>query len=61
MGLEMVQQLGWKMPDAVIYPTGGGTGIIGMYKGFQRASRIRLDRGQNSPSSFQCKQMVASR
>jgi threonine synthase len=35
MGLEMVQQLGWKMPDAVIYPTGGGTGIIGMYKGFQ--------------------------
>ena len=35
MGLEMVQQLGWKMPDAVIYPTGGGTGIIGMYKGFK--------------------------
>ena len=35
MGLEMVQQLGWKMPDAMIYPTGGGTGIIGMYKGFQ--------------------------
>jgi len=34
MGLEVVQQLGWKMPDAMIYPTGGGTGIIGMYKGF---------------------------
>ncbi len=35
MGLEVVQQLGWKMPDAMIYPTGGGTGIIGMYNGFK--------------------------
>ena len=35
MGLEIAMQLGWKMPDAIIYPTGGGTGIIGMYKGFQ--------------------------
>ena len=35
MGFEVVQQLGWKMPDSMIYPTGGGTGIIGMYKGFQ--------------------------
>ena len=35
MGLEVAQQLEWRTPDAVIYPTGGGTGIIGMYKGFQ--------------------------
>ena len=35
MGLEIAQQLGWKMPDAIIYPTGGGTGIIGMHKGFK--------------------------
>jgi threonine synthase len=35
MGLEIAMQLGWTMPDAIIYPTGGGTGIIGMYKGFQ--------------------------
>ena len=35
MGLEIAMQLDWKMPDAIIYPTGGGTGIIGMYKGFQ--------------------------
>ena len=34
MGLEIVMQLGWKMPDTVIYPAGGGTGIIGMHKGF---------------------------
>ena len=35
MGLEIAMQLGWTLPDAIIYPTGGGTGIIGMYKGFQ--------------------------
>ena len=35
MGLEIAMQLGWRMPDAIIYPTGGGTGIIGMHKAFQ--------------------------
>lgn len=34
MGLELVQQLGWRLPDTIVYPTGGGTGIIGMWKGF---------------------------
>jgi threonine synthase len=32
MGLELVEQLGWRWPDVVIYPTGGGTGIVGMMK-----------------------------
>ena len=35
MGLELVEQLGWRFPDAIIYPTGGGTGLIGMWKVFQ--------------------------
>ena len=35
MGYEIVEQLGWKMPDAVIYPTGGGVGLIGMWKAFE--------------------------
>ena len=35
MGLELAEQLGWKLPDVIFYPTGGGTGIIGMWKGFQ--------------------------
>ena len=34
MALELAQQLGWKIPDVIVYPTGGGTGIIGMHKGF---------------------------
>jgi threonine synthase len=34
LGLEIAMQLGWTLPDAVIYPTGGGTGLIGMWKAF---------------------------
>jgi threonine synthase len=34
LGLELAMQLGWTLPDAVIYPTGGGTGLIGMWKAF---------------------------
>ncbi|GAA0326395.1 threonine synthase [Bacillus carboniphilus] len=32
MGLEIAEQLGWKMPDVILYPTGGGVGLIGIYK-----------------------------
>ena len=35
MGLEMAQQFKWKLPDVILYPTGGGTGLIGMWKAFQ--------------------------
>jgi len=34
MGLEVAEQLDWKLPDVIVYPTGGGTGIIGMWKVF---------------------------
>jgi threonine synthase len=34
MGLEVAEQLGWRLPDAIVYPTGGGTGLIGMWKVF---------------------------
>ncbi len=40
MGLELAQQLGWKVPDAIFYPTGGGTGLIGMWKAFQELEEI---------------------
>jgi threonine synthase len=35
LGLEVAEQLGWHLPSAIIYPTGGGTGLIGMWKAFQ--------------------------
>ena len=50
MGLEIAMQLGWKMPDTIIYPTGGGTGIIGMYKGFQEL--LELGWGSGTPPKF---------
>ena len=34
MGIELAEQMGWKLPDAIIYPTGGGTGLVGMWKVF---------------------------
>jgi threonine synthase len=34
MGLELAEQLGWEVPDVILYPTGGGTGLIGMWKAF---------------------------
>jgi threonine synthase len=40
MGLELAEQLGWELPDVIFYPTGGGTGIIGMWKGFAELDAI---------------------
>ncbi|GHO95779.1 threonine synthase [Reticulibacter mediterranei] len=34
MGLELAEQLGWRLPSAIIYPAGGGTGVVGMWKAF---------------------------
>ena len=54
MGYELVEQLGWEYPDAVFYPTGGGVGLIGMWKAFaeleelgwvQPGKRPKNDRG----------------
>jgi threonine synthase len=40
MGYELVEQLGWKYPDAVFYPTGGGVGLIGMWKAFDEMEAL---------------------
>lgn len=40
MGLELAEQLGWELPDAIFYPTGGGTGLIGMAKAFDELEAI---------------------
>src|SRR2546425_1002189 len=40
MGLELAEQLGWRLPAAIIYPTGGGTGIVGMWKAFAELRKI---------------------
>ena len=40
MGLELAEQLGWRLPEAIFYPTGGGTGLIGMWKAFHELREI---------------------
>ncbi|HEY5162522.1 MAG TPA: threonine synthase [Terriglobales bacterium] len=40
MGYEVAEQLGWKLPDGIIYPTGGGVGLIGMWKAFEEMEQL---------------------
>ena len=40
MGLELAAQMGWELPDAIFYPTGGGTGLIGMWKAFDELEKL---------------------
>jgi threonine synthase len=42
MGLELAEQLGWRLPDTIFYPTGGGTGLIGMWKAFGELEALGL-------------------
>lgn len=40
MGIELAWQMGWTLPDAIFYPTGGGTGLIGMWKAFDEMEQL---------------------
>ena len=40
MGYEIAEQMAWTLPDAIIYPTGGGTGIVGMWKAFEEMEEL---------------------
>jgi threonine synthase len=42
MGFEIAEQLGWELPEWIVYPTGGGTGIVGMHKAFAELERLGL-------------------
>ena len=63
LGLELALQLDWTLPDAIIYPTGGGTGLIGMWKafvelrdaGWVQGALPRMYTVQSSPNSAHAK------
>lgn len=40
MGYEIAEQLGWTLPDVIVYPTGGGTGVVGMWKAFEEMEQM---------------------
>ncbi|MDX1571659.1 MAG: threonine synthase [Xanthomonadales bacterium] len=45
LGLEIAEQLAWRFPDAIVYPTGGGTGILGMWKAFTELQQLGVVEG----------------
>jgi threonine synthase len=50
LGLEIAEQLGWRAPDVILYPTGGGVGLIGLWKAFSELRALGwLDGGQPAP------------
>jgi threonine synthase len=52
MGYELVEQLGWEYPDAVFYPTGGGVGMIGMWKAFEELEQLGWVKPGRRPRMF---------
>jgi threonine synthase len=54
MGLELAEQLGWRLPDVILYPTGGGTGLIGMWKAFQELRELGWLASDKMPRLVSC-------
>jgi len=54
MGLELAEQLGWELPDVILYPTGGGTGLIGMWKAFRELDELGWLETDRFPRMVSC-------
>src|SRR5207237_180170 len=54
MGLELAEQFGWRLPDVILYPTGGGTGLIGMWKAFQELLELGWLTSSKLPRLVSC-------
>ena len=54
MGLELAEQFAWELPDVILYPTGGGTGLIGMWKAFNELREMGWLDSSNMPRMISC-------
>jgi threonine synthase len=54
MGLELAEQLEWHLPDVILYPTGGGTGLIGMWKAFAELRQLGWLKSDELPRLISC-------
>ena len=54
MGLELAEQMHWELPDVILYPTGGGTGLIGMWKAFAELTALGWLESGKRPRMFAC-------
>src|SRR5207253_3144043 len=54
MGLELAEQFDWELPDVILYPTGGGTGLIGMWKAFAELEALGWLKSAKKPKMISC-------
>ena len=54
MGLELAEQMEWELPDVILYPTGGGTGLIGMWKAFKELETLGWLASSRKPRMYSC-------
>ena len=54
MGLELAEQFDWSLPDVILYPTGGGTGLIGMWKAFAELEAMGWLKSPKKPRMISC-------
>lgn len=54
MGLELAEQFDWELPDVILYPTGGGTGLIGMWKAFAELEALGWMKSKKKPRMIAC-------
>jgi threonine synthase len=54
MGLELAEQFDWELPDVILYPTGGGTGLIGMWKAFEELAALGWLESNRKPRMISC-------
>jgi threonine synthase len=54
MGLELAEQFDWELPDVILYPTGGGTGLIGMWKAFAELEALGWLKSSKKPRMISC-------
>ena len=54
MGLELAEQFDWQLPDVIFYPTGGGTGLIGMWKAFKELEALGWLKSPVKPKMISC-------
>jgi threonine synthase len=54
MGLELAEQLSWRLPDVILYPTGGGTGLVGMWKAFDELEALGWLESAKRPRMIAC-------
>jgi threonine synthase len=61
MGYELEEEFGWELPDVIIYPTGGGTGLVGMWKAFKEMAALGWLESDKRPRMVAVQRMAAPR